>query len=305
MILPKPIQPGDKIRIVSPAGKLKEKRVLPAAEWLRNQGYEVETGIHTFAKHYEFAGTNEQRLEDLQLALNDSECKVILCSRGGYGTVRLIDKLDFNEFLQSPKWIVGYSDITILHLAMQQKGFASIHGTMPPLFFDKNGNPNENLTSLMKVLAGNEIMYEFSADKKRTGKAVGELIGGNLAIITSMLGTEFEIETEGRILFLEDIGEYLYRIDRMIHQLNLAGKLKNLAGLVIGDFTDNKDNDSPFGQSVEEIIWEAIKEYDFPVSFGLKAGHDDVNWALPFGTKCELNVSDEKSTLNIKLETLN
>lgn len=301
MILPKPIKTGDKIRIVSPAGKLKEKRVFPAAEWLKNQGYKVELGKHVFAKHYEFAGTNEQRLEDLQEALNDTECKVILCSRGGYGTVRLIDKLDFSSFIQYPKWIVGYSDITILHLAMQNKGFASIHGTMPPLFFNKNGNPNENLTSLMEVLSGNGKTYRFTSDKKRTGKAVGELTGGNLAIITSMLGTNFEIATENRILFLEDTGEYLYRIDRMIHQLKLAGKLKNLAGLIIGDFTDNKDNKIPFGQTVEEIIWEAVKEYDFPVSFGLKAGHGKKNLALTFGKEWKLNVSEETSTLKFKL----
>ena len=301
MITPAPIKPGDKIRIVSPAGKLKAERVMPAVNWLLGKGYRVELGKHIFSSHFQFSGSNDQRLQDLQEALNDPETSAIICARGGYGTVRIIDSLDFTEFKKHPKWLVGYSDITILHLALNKLEIASIHGTMPPFFFDKNGDENENLNSLMEQITGEEKIYKFEPEaKQRKGNASGELIGGNLSIITSLLGTKYEINTEGKILFIEDIDEYLYHIDRMMYQLKFAGKLEKLAGLVVGDFTDIKDNQQSFGQTVEEIIWSAVEEYDFPLSFGLKAGHGDLNLALSFGTKCELHVSNDTSTLKFK-----
>ncbi len=302
MIIPVPIKPGDKIRIVAPAGKLKKERVLPAVNWLRGKGYRVEIGKHVFSSHFQFSGTDDQRLYDLQEALNDPDTSAIICARGGYGTVRIIEMLDFAEFKRHPKWLVGYSDITALHLAIHNLGIASIHGTMPPFFFDKNGAGNENLNSLMNLIAGKNTVYEFNSEaKQRSGKASGELIGGNLSIVTSLLSTKYEIETEDKILFIEDIDEYLYHIDRMMFQLKFAGKLEKLAGLVVGDFTDVKDNDDTFGQTVEEVIWDAVKEYDFPVCFGLKAGHGDINLALTFGTKWELNVRNEMTILGTKL----
>lgn len=302
MISPQPIKSGDKIRIVSPAGKLKEERVLPAVNWLKKQGYKVEIGEHVFSNHFQYAGSDKQRMADLQLALDDPETKAIICARGGYGTVRIIDKLDFTGFKKSPKWLVGYSDITVLHLALNNLGFQSIHGTMPPFFFNKNGEVNENLNSLMKLISGEDVEYEFtSPSPKRKGNGSGELIGGNLSIVCSLLGTKYEIETEGKILFIEDIDEYLYHIDRMMRQLKLAGKLENLGALVVGDFTETKDNDDPFGQTLEEIVWETVKEYEYPVSFGLKAGHDDLNLALTFGANWELNVSEEQTILKSKL----
>ena len=302
MITPAPIKPGSKIRIVSPAGKLKAERVLPAVNWLREKGYRVELGKHVFSSHFQFSGSDEQRLQDLQTALNDSDTSAIFCARGGYGMVRIIEKLDFTEFKKHPKWLVGYSDITALHLAINSLGISSIHGTMPPFFFDKNGVENRNLNSLMKLITGKDILYEFqSPEIKRIGTAKAELIGGNLSLATSLLGSKYEINTDGKILFIEDIDEYLYHIDRMMFQLKFAGKLENLAGLVIGDFTAVKDNDDPFGQTVEEIIWQTVKEYDFPVCSGLKAGHEDINLALTFGKEWELQVSEELSTLATKL----
>jgi len=301
MITPSPIKSGDKIRIVSPAGKLKKERVLPAIKWLEKQGYKVELGKHTFSSHFQFAGTDEQRLEDMQAALNDADCKAIICARGGYGIVRIIDKLDFSEFKKHPKCIVGYSDITALHLALNNLGFESIHGTMPPFFFDENEKENRNLTSLTQLITGESTSYKIvSKSKNRTGKTSGELIGGNLSIITSLLGTKYEIETKGKILFIEDVDEYLYHIERMMIQLKLAGKLKSLAGLVVGDFTAVKDNDEPFGQTVEEIILAAVKHYNFPVCFGLEAGHNDLNLALGFGKEWALNVTEENTILEIK-----
>jgi muramoyltetrapeptide carboxypeptidase len=301
MKTPPSIKKGDKIRIVSPAGKVKEEHVLPAVEWLQNQGYKVELGKHVFAGHYQFAGTDKQRLEDLQSALDDPGTAAIICSRGGYGTVRIIDKLNFRNFLESPKWIVGFSDITILHVCLNNLGFSTIHGAMPRYFFDESGNQSENLDTLMKLLTGEKVNYSIQTSQTvRPGKASGELVGGNLSIISSLQGTKYEIDTFGKILFLEDIDEFLYHTDRMIHQLKLSGKLDNLAGLILGDFTDMKDNESPFGKSVHEIVSEAIEEFSYPVCFGFPAGHDKKNLALAFGKKWEMEVSDQNATLGIK-----
>lgn len=298
MRTPPPIKPGDKIRIVSPAGKVAEKYVLPAIEWLTGQGYKVELGKHVFDTHFQFAGTDNDRLEDLQTALDDPETAAIICSRGGYGTVRIIDKLDFSRFRKHPKWLVGFSDITILHAAINQRGISTIHGAMPRFFFDENGQANENLKTLMELLTGNQAEYKIDArPENRTGKCDAEVIGGNLSIIVSLLGTKYEIDTRGKILFIEDIDEFLYHTDRMMHQLKLAGKLDNLAGLVVGDFTDMKDNESPFGKTVREIIAEAVADYNYPVCFGFPAGHDKRNLALTFGVNWNLEVSEKEVML--------
>jgi len=300
MIVPPALKKGDKIRIVSPAGKVKEKYVLPAVDWLRKQGYRVELGNHVFATHYQFAGTDHQRLEDLQTALDDPETSAIICSRGGYGTVRIISKLNYDRLLKNPKWIVGFSDITILHTCLNSQGIATIHGAMPRYFFEKNGQPNENLKSLMQLLTGGSASYNIPAAKgDHHGKTTAELVGGNLSIVSSMQGTSCELNTDGKILFLEDIDEYLYHTDRMIHQLKLSGKLDNLAGLVLGNFTDMKDNESPFGKTIHEIIAEAVEEYSFPVCYDFPAGHNGKNLALLFGKKWELEVTEKQSTLNL------
>jgi muramoyltetrapeptide carboxypeptidase len=294
------IKPGDKIRIVSPAGKVSEEQVLPAVEWLQKQGCKVELGKHVFASHFQFAGTDKQRLDDIQTALDDAETAAIICSRGGYGTVRIIDKLNCANFLKYPKWLVGFSDITILHVCMNNLGVATIHGAMPRYFFDEPGLPTENLNSLMQLLSGEKIQYSIKTEKaNKTGKVSGELVGGNLSIISSLQGTKYEIDTFGKILFLEDIDEFLYHTDRMIHQLKLSGKLDNLAGLILGDFTDMKDNESPFGKTVEEIVMEAVEEFNYPVCFGFPAGHDKKNLALAFGKTWEMEVSDQSTTIRI------
>jgi len=300
MKTPPSIKPGDKIRIVSPAGKVSEENILPAVEWLQNQGYKVELGKHVFANHFQFAGSDKQRLEDLQTSLDDPETAAIICSRGGYGTVRIIDKLNCTDFLKQPKWLVGFSDITILHVCMNNLGVATIHGAMPRYFFDETSLPTENLNSLMQLLSGEKIQYSIKTEKaNKTGKVSGELVGGNLSIISSLQGTKYEIDTFGKILFLEDIDEFLYHTDRMIHQLKLSGKLDNLAGLILGDFTDMKDNESPFGKTVEEIVMEAVEEFNYPVCFGFPAGHDKKNLALAFGKKWDLEVLEQQATIRI------
>ncbi|HKI87755.1 MAG TPA: LD-carboxypeptidase [Draconibacterium sp.] len=300
MKTPPYIKPGSKIRIVSPAGKVDEKYVLPAVQWLSEQGYKVELGKHVFARHFQFAGTDKQRLSDLQTALDDPETGAIICSRGGYGTVRIIDRLDCSAFKKRPKWLVGFSDITILHACINNSEVVTIHGAMPRYYFQKNGSPAENLTSLMQLLTGEKVSYSFkNGEFNRTGVATGELVGGNLSILSSLQGTKYELNTDGKILFLEDIDEFLYHTDRMMYQLKLSGKLANLAGLVLGDFTEMKDNESPFGKTIHEIIAESVEEYNYPFCFGFPAGHDKKNLALTFGQTWELNIADNFSTLKL------
>jgi muramoyltetrapeptide carboxypeptidase len=300
MLIPAYLKPGDKIRIVSPAGKVTEKYVLPAAKWFEKQGYRVELGKNVFASHYQFAGTDQQRLNDLQTALDDIDTKAILCSRGGYGTVRIISRINFSKFLRHPKWIIGFSDITILHSCLNNKRIATIHGVMPRYFFDKDGNANQNLLMLMQLLTGKGVSYSIAPSEfNRYGKATGELAGGNLSVISSMYGTGGELHTKGKILFLEDIDEFLYHADRMMHQLMLSGKLSNLAGIVLGNFCDMKDNESPFGKNIHEIISEAVSAYNYPVCFGFPGGHDETNLPLIFGKTWQLSVTEQGATLKL------
>ncbi|MDX8338225.1 LD-carboxypeptidase [Draconibacterium sp. IB214405] len=300
MITLQAIQPGSTIRIVSPAGKIEEKHVMPAVKWLEEQGYKVILGEHVFAQHFQFAGTDEQRAADVQEALDDPDCDAIICSRGGYGTVRIIDRLDFTQFLENPKWLVGFSDITILHSRMHNLEVPTIHGVMPRYFFDEEGAPREDLMSMMKLIKGEGISYNVDATEfDRPGTASGQLVGGNLSIVNSLHGTKYDIDTDGKILFLEDIDEFLYHTDRMVHQLKMSGMLDNLAGLILGDFTDMKDNESPFGQTVHEIFAEAVKEFDYPVCFGFPGGHDKKNLALAFGLEWEMEVAEGGTRLRL------
>lgn len=300
MITLQSIQPGSTIRIVSPAGKIEEKHVMPAVHWLEAQGYTVKLGNHVFAQHYQFAGTDEQRAADVQEALDDPDCDAIICSRGGYGTVRIIERLNFTQFLKNPKWLVGFSDITILHSCLHNLGVPTLHGVMPRYFFDEKGEPREDLTSMMQLVKGGGISYSVSATEfDRQGTASGQLVGGNLSIVNSLHGTKFDIDTDGKILFLEDIDEFLYHTDRMFHQLKLSGELDNLAGLILGDFTDMKDNESPFGQSVHEIISNVVKDFDYPVCYGFSAGHHKKNLALAFGREWEIEVNKNRTVLRL------
>lgn len=300
MITPPFLKPGDKIRIVSPAGRVKEEYVLPAVKWLQDQGYRVELGKHVFARHFQFAGTDQQRLEDLQTALDDPETAAVLCSRGGYGTVRIISKLNYAGLFSHPKWIIGFSDISILHACLNRQRMATIHGVMPRYFFNDRGNPEESLHSLMQLLKGEPVSYSMPGNNgSRPGKVTAELVGGNLSIISSMQGTSCEVDTRGKILFLEDIDEFLYHTDRMMHQLKLSGKLEKLAGLILGNFSEMKDNESPFGKTIHEIIAEAVEEYDFPVCCNFPAGHDRKNLALAFGETWELEVTKKQAILKL------
>jgi muramoyltetrapeptide carboxypeptidase len=230
--------------------------------------------------------------------LDDDEVKAILCGRGGYGLGRIIEDIRFKNFKKNPKWIIGYSDITILHTHVYSHfEIATIHAPMAAAF-NNGGFNNKYVQSLKNVLAGEKIDYETEPhDFNRKGEGIGELIGGNLSLLAHTIGTSSEAKTKGRILFMEDVGEYLYNIDRMMYQLKRSGKLAKLAGLIVGGFTDLKDTERPFGQKVYEIINNVVKEYDYPVCFGFSVSHTEENYALKVGIGYKLKVTKTKVTL--------
>lgn len=292
MIKPDYLKAGDRIRIVSPAGFIKEEKVMPGVDLLREQGFEVILGDHVFERQFQFAGTDRQRLADLQQAFDDPICKAVICSRGGYGAIRIAEKINFARFREHPRWLVGFSDITVLHAGLQKEGYCSIHGAMPGYYL-KEGQPSQSFLELINVLKGRKTETTILPhEQNRPGNASGKLTGGNLSLLYCVMGTPLEPDTDGKILFIEDISEYLYNIDRMMQSLKFAGKLRNLCALVVGEFTETKDNESPFGQTVEQIITNAVSEYSYPVCFGLPSGHDDINLPLVLGADYSLLVNE-------------
>ncbi|MDF2451180.1 MAG: hypothetical protein K0S26_684 [Bacteroidota bacterium] len=294
MIVPSYLKKGDRVAIIATARKVSKEEIQPAVAFFESYGLLVSLGKNLFESSNQYAGTDTQRTEDLQWALNDPEIKVIIIARGGYGSVRVLEQISFTEFKKHPKWMVGYSDVTVFHNAIHNIGVATLHATMP-LNFTKN---TEATQSMMDALLGNlkEIATEENYSN-REGMAKGELVGGNLSLLYSLSGTPYDIDTKGKILFIEDLDEYLYHIDRMMMQLKLSGKLKNLNGLIVGGMTDMKDNAIPFGKFPEDIILDAVKEYNYPVCFDFPAGHIDRNLAIYFGKEVELKVEDEKGVL--------
>jgi muramoyltetrapeptide carboxypeptidase len=299
MTTPPYLKPGDTIGIVSPAKSISAEAIENASRIVEGFGFVVKVGKHAASTYHQFAGTDNQRTEDFQQMLDDDEVKIILCSRGGYGSVRIIDKLDFNHFQNHPKWIVGFSDITVFHSHLFSNfGIESLHAKMP-LNFPENGVGDQSVGKLFSVLAGGSLNYEIPAHLlNRTGKAEARLIGGNLSILCSLLGSRSDSDTEGKILFIEEVGENLYRLDRMMWTLKRAGKLDNLAGLVVGGLTDMEDNDVIFGKSAEEIIAEAVSEFSYPVCFNFPAGHQKENYPLIIGRTSRLKVDKNKALLN-------
>ncbi len=294
-LLPQYLEPGDTIAIVCPARKMMAAELHPAIAILESWGYKVKLGSSVGGEHHQFSGTDEERAADFQQQFDDPTVKAIICARGGYGTVRIVDRLDFSQFRQQPKWIIGYSDITVLHGHLLQFGIATLHASMPVNF---PTNTPEALDSLKGALAGEPHSFNIEPHEfNRIGSAEGILVGGNLSVLLSMSGSVSDIDTRGKILFLEDLDEYLYHIDRMMVQLDRAGKLEHLAGLVIGGFNDMRDNAIPFGQTAYEIIQEQVSGYNFPVCFGFPAGHIADNRALVMGGKYRLEVKCDKTLL--------
>lgn len=296
MIIPPYLKEGDTVAIVCTARKISKKELDPAIKLLTHWGLKVKLGDTVGKEYHQFGGTDVQRAEDLQEMLDDKEVQAIWCARGGYGTVRMIDEVNFSSIETNPKWIIGYSDPTVLHCHIHNLGVATIHGQM---CLEIENKTEATRDTLKNILFGNYDAIKFASDFKlnRTGHAKGQLIGGNLSVLSSVLGSKSTIKTEGKILFLEDLDEYLYHIDRMVHNIKRNGFFKNLAGLVIGGLTDMHDNTSPFGQSAEEIIANAVKEFNFPVCFNFPAGHSKDNRALIFGAETELIVTKDNVVL--------
>jgi muramoyltetrapeptide carboxypeptidase len=298
--VPPYLKKGDTIGIVCPAGYMPPEKAATCINVLQQWGYKVKTGITLGGNsgNY-FSASDAERLKDLQMMMDDPSVNAILCGRGGYGMGRIIDDINFSHFKKHPKWIIGFSDITVLHAHLfTNYKIASLHAPMAAAFND-DGYKNEYVISLQRALEGKKAKYEATPHLfNRKGEAVAELVGGNLALVTHLLGTPSEFKTKNKILFLEDIGEYLYNIDRMFYQLKRSGKLARLAGLIIGGFTDNKDTDRPFGKTAYEIIKDVIAEYDYPVCFNFPVSHEKENYALKVGVGYKLKVGKQKVTLD-------
>lgn len=296
MIRPPFLQPGDTVALVASARKVTRLEMKPAIDMLKSWGLEVQAGKNLYKDDRQFAGTDEDRAADIQKALNSKTAKAILFARGGYGSVRIIDRLDWKRFLKDPKWLIGFSDITVFHSHVQkQLGVETMHAPMA-LTFPKM---TAACVQVMKdTLFGQRLRYTWApkgavGQLNRQGKTKGVLTGGNLSVLYSMMGSPSDMDTAGKILFIEDLDEYLYHIDRMMMNLKRSGKLSGLAGLIVGGMTEMKDNQVPYGRTAEEIIREAVAEYDYPVVFGFPAGHIPNNYPLIFGREVTLNVADK------------
>jgi muramoyltetrapeptide carboxypeptidase len=294
------LKPGDTIGIVCPAGFMPKEKILNCVSMLKKWGYKVQIGstVGGKSKNY-FSGTDAERLMDLQNMLDDKRINAIIFGRGGYGTTRILDEINFDKFAKNPKWIVGFSDITILHSYIQNNfNISSIHGPMCGAF---NQVPKDNpfVFSLKDTLEGKPTVYETAYHPlNNTGKVKAPIVGGNLCLLAHGIGTNAEIETKGKVLFIEDIGEQLYNIDRMMLQLKRSGKFAKIKGFIVGGFSDCKDTERGFGKNAYEIIFDHIKEFDFPTCFGFPISHERENVAIQLGMKYSLEVNEYKTILS-------
>jgi len=297
MIQPPFLQPGDTIYITAPAKAIEESVVLEAKKTLETWGLNVRVAPHCLGRAAYFSGTDAERLADFQHGLDDPSIKAILCARGGYGCVRIVEELDWTAFQQNPKWIVGFSDVTVFHQKINQLGVESIHAIMPLGFTEGSMEAKE---TLHKALFGESIILEASPVKENCmGTAKGSLIGGNMTIIYSLIGTELSYTFKNKILFIEDIGEHIYKVDRMLHAFKLAGIFNQISGLILGGFTEMEDTDVPFGKTIEELILEQVVDLGIPVAFNVPIGHIPDNQAVVVGRTVTLTVNQTKSTLLI------
>ena len=291
------LEKNDAIGIICPSGYMAYEKAAECIRVLQEEwGYRVKIGktLGSNSPGY-FSGTDEERLNDFQQMLDDDEVKAILCARGGYGITRIIDRLNFKKFKKQPKWIIGFSDITLLHSHLYSNYYiSSLHAPMASAFND-GGYVNRFVLSLKDALENKTAKYACDPHEfNKKGEGIGELVGGNLSLLVHAIDTDSDIKTRGRILFIEDVGEYLYNIDRMMYQLKRSGKLKNLAGLIIGGFTDTKDTERPFGKTAYEIINDLVKDYDYPVCFDFPVSHGKENYALKIGVGYKLKVTKNK-----------
>lgn len=303
-IVPPYLKKGDLIGITSPAGYITREDIMPSVRLMESWGYRIRMGKTIGLRDATFGGTDEERLADLQQLLNDREIKAIMCARGGYGSVRIVDRLQWNTFQAHPKWIIGFSDITVLHSHIQRNlGIASLHSKMcnsfPEIWDNADPVQKETIESIRKALAGEKMEYGFTANPyNRNGSVTGVLTGGNLRTLENLAGSPSDIRTQQKILFVEDTGEYLYSIDRMFWNLERSGKLEHLAGLIIGGFKIKQDDPGEeFGKNLQQIVLEKVKKYRYPVCFDFPVGHQRNNFALKCGVRHRLTVQADTCTL--------
>lgn len=289
--IPPSLKPGDTIAIIATARKILKEEILPAKELFESWGLKVEIAQDLFEIENQFAGTDDKRAQQLQWAIQHPEAKAIFCARGGYGTMRILEKVYFSQLTANPKWIFGFSDITALHAhLLSMEHVASVHS---PMCITIPESSPEAIQSIKDVMFGNGIHYKIASHSlNRVGETEGELTGGNLSLLYALKGTPHFPDMAGKILFIEDLDEYLYHIDRMMLSLKMAGILSRIKGLIVGGFTDMKDNTVPFGKSAEEIILEHVSSYSYPVCFGFPVGHIKDNRALMVGVKGRMKVSE-------------
>jgi muramoyltetrapeptide carboxypeptidase len=300
LIQPPYLQAGDTVVIIAPSGILKSRmgEIEQAKILLKNWGLHVVVGKNIFNQANHFAGTDDERCEDFQKAMDDPKISAIWCARGGYGTVRILDKLDYTKLKNNPKWLIGYSDITALHNQFHNQGFESLHAMMCVSLTKDLNDIKETLSTFKDALFGKQISYTLKGSTfNKTGTVSAPLVGGNLTMLHTMLGSETSINTSGKILFIEEIGEYKYHIDRMLQSLKRAGYFENCKGVLVGDMSKMRTNTTLWGTSVEQLILDALAEYNFPIAFNMPAGHRKDNRAMIFGRMVKLTVSNEQSTV--------
>ena len=284
---------GSKVALAAPARMVTPEEMQFAINWLKEKGFVPVYDDRLFAQHYIFAGDDDFRAAVFQQYLDNEDIEAIWLARGGYGSIRIIDKLDFTKFLQHPKWVAGFSDGTVLHGKLSRLGVPSLHAAMPFYFENKT---QEAKYALFDALLGKPLHYEMPFHPlNRIGMMQGEIVGGNLSVLYGMIGSDTFPDLEGKILFIEEVDEYIYHIDRMMHALKRAGKLDHLKGLIVGGLTQIHDNPNPFGMTAEQVIAEAVAEQDYPVCFGFPAGHFDDNRPLFFGQKAKIEVTEKAS----------
>ncbi|MGC1632330.1 MAG: LD-carboxypeptidase [Gelidibacter sp.] len=300
LVRPLYLKVGDTVAIVAPSGVLKNKNadIQRAQDLLTSWGLHSVLGENLFADSNHFAGTDAQRASDFQKAMDDPTISAIWAARGGYGTVRILDKLDYTKFRKKPKWVIGYSDITALHNQLHNEGFESIHAIMAAgITVDLKGI-EESVATFKDAIFGKPLAYNLEGSAyNRVGIASGELVGGNLTMLHTMLGSRTSIDVSGKILFIEEVGEHLYHTDRMLQSLKRAGYFDNCNGVIVGDFSNVRVNTTPWGSDIEQLILDALSDYDFPIAFKMHAGHEDDNRAIIFGRNMELKVTKEQSTV--------
>lgn len=300
LIQPPYLKAGDTVAIVAPSGILKNRNeeINRAVKLLDSLGLHAIIGEHVFKQADHFAGTDDERCEDLQNALDNPQVSAIWCARGGYGTVRILDKLDYTKFKQHPKWIIGYSDITALHNQVHNEGFQSMHALMCVSLTEDLDDIKETVNTFTEALFGNPTNYTLEGSRyNREGQASGQLVGGNLTMLHTMLGSSTSIDTSDKILFIEEIGEYKYHIDRMLQSLKRAGYFDHCKGVIVGDMSKLRKNTTLWGTSIEQLILDALSEYDFPIAFNMPAGHEKDNRALILGKEISIDVSKKGSVL--------